>query len=88
MSPASSILTGPGTLCTGQRATFTCNITDGIDLTWTYGADRLLTIDIDTDPLLDPVMVMSDTITFTVSRLMPTTTHLVSEISFTGGQDE
>lgn len=83
MSPASSILTGPGTLCTGQRATFTCNITDGVDLTWTYDADRLISIDPRLNSLPDPVTRISDNITFSVSRLMSTTTHLVSEISFT-----
>ena len=36
VSPTGSVLTDPGPLCAGQRATLTCNITGGVALDWNY----------------------------------------------------
>ena len=87
MSSASSVLTDPGPLCPGQTTTLTCNITGGSRLNWDYDAGtgmrgRIATINpsLDALPSSNPVLVFG--VEFTVSLLMPTSPHFVSQISF------
>ncbi len=78
-----SVLIDPGPLCTGQTVTLTCNITGTSFLAWTYGSDRFVTIN---TALSNPVMEVSDTITFTVSTEMSISPHFVSRISFVASE--
>ncbi len=41
---ASSVLTDPGPLCTGQTATLTCNVTGGTRLNWNYWFQPMILI--------------------------------------------
>ena len=83
LSSADSVLIDPGPLCTGQTATLTCNITGTSFLGWTYGSDTFLTIN---TALSNPVMEVSDTITFTVSTEMSISPHFVSHVSFVANE--
>ncbi len=86
LPPASSVLTNPGPLCTGQTATLTCNITGGTRISWIYNVrgsvETIPTFNPNAgiSPPTEPVTVNG--VEFTVSVLMPTSPHLVSIISF------
>ena len=86
VSPESvgSILTDPGPLCAGQTALLTCNVTGGTTLVWRYDNSRIGEL------VTQPLTTLTDTVEgviFTVTLLMPTSPHFVSELSFTASSD-
>ena len=83
--PVDSTLTGSGSLCAGQTALFTCNVTGGITVLWRYVTDAG---DSPIGELLNPTSGPTSTDTvggvlFTVTLLMPTRPHLVTQLNFT-----
>lgn len=82
VSPASGILSNPGPLCSGQRTTFICEITGGVELEWLYNNGQVMSIaqinpGVNLLPPLNPVVVAG--VEFSVSLVDPV---LSSEISF------
>ena len=88
VSPESvgSILTGPGPLCEGDAALLTCNVTGGTALVWrnaqNFGIGEQLSPD---SPSTSTVTVGG--VLFTVTLLIPTSPHFVSQLSFTASAD-
>ena len=85
LSPVGSILTGPGPLCAGHTALLTCNVTGGIALLWTYDDSTI-------SETLTPTSQPTSTVTvggvlFTVTLLIPTSPHFVSQLSFNASAD-
>ena len=92
VSPESvgSILTGPGPLCEGDAALFTCNVTRGTIITWNYvtNTDNNFFIGETLTPGSQPSY--TDTVEgvfFSITVLMPTSTHFVSQLSFTASAE-
>ena len=89
LASSALLLTDPGPLCIGQTTTLTCNITGGISLEWNYLAERIgdgriptfQRDDANVQPPSGPVE--RGGVDFTVTLQMPTSPHLVSQISFT-----
>ena len=81
------VLTDPGPLCAGQTATLTCNITGGVFLEWNYVLEgengRIPTYDSARNVFPPSGPVERGGVEFTVTLQMPTSPHLVSQISFT-----
>lgn len=87
MPLADAVLTGSYPLYSGERANLTCNITGGVSVIWRFTDDqgiseRVASINpsLNFFPPSDPVVLSG--FVFNVSLLMPTSPHLVTQVSF------
>jgi hypothetical protein len=82
-SPADCLLTGPGSLCPGDMATLTCNVTGGLSQEWVYNNTAVgLIIPISGQV---PAPQIMDGVEFRLSLLSANDT--VSQITFVANED-
>ena len=84
-----SIRTDTEPLCTGHTALLTCNVTGGRFISWSYDVQDDYSAIGET---LTPTSQQTFTVTvggvlFTVTLLIPTSPHFVSQLSFTASAD-
>ena len=76
-------LIDPGPVCVGHTALLTCNVTGGIAINWYYTTNTGFTYTVFTSSYDPPTYTETvGGVLFTVTLLMPTSPHLVSQLSF------